>query len=126
VTGLRPTRGAGASPAADPGDGAHVLHAVEPDHRTPADDTPAVTPLVTPPDGRPALCVEAWHHADLCDEEELLTTIGHAADPAHHHDVDHVVAVAAGDDPFGEQALHHITRGLQSTCEASDVEGAWA
>ena len=42
---------------------------------------------------------------------------------AHHHDHD-VVADLAGEDVFGE-CPNHVTRALQSTWEASDVEGAW-
>jgi hypothetical protein len=97
-----------------------------PDHRATAPAAPAATPLLTPPDARPALHVEAWRHADLCDEEALVTVIEGAELPAHHQDVDHLVAVAAGDDPFEEQAPNGVTRGLQTTWEASDVEGARA
>jgi hypothetical protein len=122
----RHTRGAGVSPAADPADGAQLHYAVEPDHRAPAAAAPAATPWLTTPDARPALRIEAWHHADLREEEELLTVIEGAGLPAHHHDDDHLAAVAAGDDPFGDQPPNHVTRGLQSTWEASDVEGAWA
>jgi hypothetical protein len=53
-----------------------------------------------------------------------VTVIEGAELPAHHHDGDHLVAVTASDDPFGEQAPNGVTRDLQSTWEASNVGGA--
>jgi hypothetical protein len=88
--------------------------------------SPPATPLPTTPDARPALRVEAWHHADLCDEEELLTVVGGADRLAHHHDDDDLVAVAAVDDPFVEQTPNDVTLGRSQACgHVVVVTGGW-
>jgi hypothetical protein len=115
----------GEPPSVDQGDGAEELDAVELDH-APADDTAAaVSPLLASPDARPALRVHGWDPDDPVADEVLPVRERVGVGVLRSGDVELVDGVA-GDDPFEDQCPNHVTRALQNTWQASDVEGAWA
>ena len=59
-----------------------------------------MSPLLTPPDARPALRVHGWDPEDPCDEEELVTLIGRAGWTGRDDVVDLVDDEAIAVDPF--------------------------
>jgi hypothetical protein len=109
------------SPAADPGDGAQLLHAVEPDHLAIACAAPAATPLLTTSDVRPSPRVEDPVRVVL-----LLDLLSDALGVTPHHDVDLVDDADGGFAPFPMEGPDHVTQGLQNTWRPSDVMGTWA
>ncbi len=117
----------GGPPSADQGDGAQELDAVEPHHQAPVDGAaPAVTPLLTPSDARPALRVHGWDPEDPCDEEELVTLIGRDDGTGREDVVGLVDDEAIAVDPFPEGGTDHVSQCHQSTWQASDVDEASA